>query len=295
MNRHISLGTWFGVDVRLHWSWPLLLVGVAAYSLALLPWIEAVLLTLVLLSVYACTLIHEGAEILAAWKLGFGTKGITLYPFWGVARLARISERPRQEKGIAATGLIVLALLVAGVCIWLATTDGGIGFPKEPAEWTVDAFLARLFWALLLLTGCHLLPVLPFDGGRILRASLAMRSSRSRATEIVAYVGTIGAGVFLVVAILLLKSPLLAATAVFIFLAGQEELDATRFFERLRRAPDNRKPAAMVSIDQLVTVGARPTEADFSGFTWNGDSGLWIEWRAGQPVGANALIGDSRI
>src|SRR4051812_39630637 len=115
MKQHITIGTWFGIDLRLHWSWPLLPVAVVAYSLITLPWIEAALVTLVLLSIYACVLIHEGAEALAAWKLGLGPRGITLYPFWGVARLGRISEHPRQEKPIAVTGPIVLAALALTV------------------------------------------------------------------------------------------------------------------------------------------------------------------------------------
>jgi Zn-dependent protease len=294
MKQHISIGTWFGIDVRLHWSWPLFPVGVAAYSLTLLPWVEAVLLTLVLLSIYLCILVHEGAEALAAWRLGVGTRSVTLFPFWGVARLERNSERPWQEKGIAATGLIILAALSSVVVLWLVLKTGRIALPAEPAEWAGEAFLVRLFWAILILTGVHLLPVLPFDGGRILRAWLAMRSSRLQATVVLAHVATIGAGVFLVVAILWLKSPLIAASAVLIFLAAQEELDTTRYFERIRRAPDNRRPATMVPIDQIVTPDSRPAEPNFSGFTWNADAGLWVEWRAGQPIAANALIGDSR-
>jgi Zn-dependent protease len=294
MKQHITIGTWFGVDVRLHWSWPVFPVAVAGYSLIVFPWIEAALFTVALLSIYFCVLIHEGAEAVAAWRLGIRTRSVTLYPFWGVDRLERLSERPWQEKRIAAIGLIVLALLAAAASVSLVVETGGIALPSEPAEWNSGAFLVRLFWAILVLTGIHLLPVLPFDGGRILRAWLAMRSSRSHATEIMARVATIGAGVLMVVAILLLKSPLLAATAVLIFLAAQEELDMTRYFERLRRVPDNRKPAAMVPIDQVVTPDSKPAEPNYSGFTWNAEAGLWIEWRAGQPIAANALIGDSR-
>ena len=50
----------------------------------------------------------------------------------------------------------------------------------------------------------------------------------------------------------------------------------------------------MVPMDQIVTPDCRPAEANFTGFTWNARARLWIEWRDGQPVSANALIGDGR-
>jgi hypothetical protein len=47
-------------------------------------------------------------------------------------------------------------------------------------------------------------------------------------------------------------------------------------------------------MDQVVTPDCRPNEPNFSGFTWSFRARLWIEWRDGQPVSANALIGDHR-
>jgi hypothetical protein len=47
-------------------------------------------------------------------------------------------------------------------------------------------------------------------------------------------------------------------------------------------------------MDQIVTADCRPAEPHFTGFTWNARARLWIEWRDGEPVSANALIGDGR-
>jgi hypothetical protein len=100
----------------------------------------------------------------------------------------------------------------------------------------------------------------------------------------------------LVAAVVWLKSPLVGVTAVLIYLGGQEELGTTRYFAALRQPPDDlpQAPAVLVPMDQIVTPDCRPDEPNFTGFTWNARARLWIEWRDGQPVGANALIGDGR-
>jgi len=94
MTKAVTIGTIFGSDLRLHWSWPLLPVGVAVYSAAVVPWREAVFWVMLLLAAYIGVLAHEGVQLLAARSFGLGTRDVTLYPFWGVARLTRLSERP---------------------------------------------------------------------------------------------------------------------------------------------------------------------------------------------------------
>jgi hypothetical protein len=123
-----------------------------------------------------------------------------------------------------------------------------------------------------------------------------MRVSRLRATEVAAVLSTLGAGVLLAVAVAWLQSPLLALTALLVYLGAQEDLGTTRYFASLRQATDDyhQPPAALVPMDQIVTPDCRPDEPNFTGFTWNARARLWIEWRDGQPVGANALIGDGR-
>src|SRR5205814_10561472 len=132
-------------------------------------------------------------------------------------------------------------------------------------------FFVLFFWLFVLLPALQMLSLLPLDGGRIVRARIVFRSSRLRATEIMARATTIGAGVMIVTAVVWLKSPILAATAVFLFLGAQEELGTTRYFERLRRPPAKSRPSALAPIDQIVTSNCRPNEPNFSGFTWNAD------------------------
>jgi Zn-dependent protease len=296
MNRPFTIGTLFGSNLRLHWSLPLLPVGVAIYSAAMFSWWQAAFYVLIVLAVYLSVLAHEGIQLLAARRFGLGTRDVTLYPFWAVARLTQMSERPWPEIPIAASGPVVLALLTTTIGAALAIAGAGIAFPENVPEPTVVGFLTLLFWANLALTAIHVLPMLPLDGGRALRAYLAMRTSRLQATEVTATISTLGSLVLLVAAIVWLRSPLVGATAVLIYLGAQEDLGTSRYFASLREPPSSRAHVSplLVPMDQIVTPDCLPDEPNFSGFTWNARARLWIEWRDGEPVGANALIGDDR-
>lgn len=296
MTRPLTIGTLHGSDLRLHWSWPALPAGVAAYSLAVSPWPEAVFHLLLLLGAYVCVLAHEGVQLLAARRFGLGTRDVTLYPFWGVARLTRMSDRPWQEAYIAAAGPVFLGLVAAAIGGALTLSGRSIPFPDEVRAPATEAYLVHLFWAVVFLAGLHLLPLLPLDGGRVFRAVVAMSTSRLRATEAAAALSTFGAAALLLGAVIWLQSPLVGATAVLIYLGAQEDLGTTRYFAALRHPADDLAPApaAQVPMDQVVTPDCRPDEPNFTGFTWNAEARLWIEWRDGHPVRANALIGDGR-
>jgi Zn-dependent protease len=296
MTGTIPIGTLHGSELRVHWSWPALPVATASYALALYPWRQAVLYLLVVLAAYLCVLGHQGVQVLAARRFGWGTRDATLYPFWGVARLTRLSDRPWQENFIAATGPVTFALIAAAIGVALTLAGHGLGYPAEGPEVSPVAFLTHLFWANVLLAALHCLPLLPLDGGRIFRATLALTTSRLRATEVAAALSTLGAATLLTAAVVWFRSPLLGVTAVLIYLGAQEELGTTRYFGAIRHAADEPTdaPAALVPMDQIVTPDCRPDEPDFTGFTWNPRARLWIEWRDGHPVSANALLGDRR-
>ena len=297
MTQTFKIGTIFGSDLRLHWSYPLLPVGAAVYSAVVFAWPQAVFQVALLLAAYILVLAHEGVQLLAARRFGLGTRDVTLYPFWGVARLTRLSDRPWQENYIAAAGPVFLALVATAIGGGL-TLAGRFTWtiPQGIQEATVETFILHLFWVAVVLTGLHCLPILPLDVGRIFRASLALSVSRPRATEVAAHLSTLGAAVMLIAAIIWFQSPLMGVTAVLLYLGAQEDLGTTRYFAAIRheRSEAGPAPAVMVPMDQIVTADCRPTEPNFTGFTWNARARLWIEWRDGEPVSANALIGDGR-
>src|SRR5262245_22064461 len=296
MARPLTIGTIYDSDLRLHWSWPLLPAAVTIYSLAMLPWREAVFSLLLLLAVYIVVLGHQGLQLLAARRFGLGTRDVTLYPFWGVARLTHMSDRPWQENHIAAAGPVFLALVATALAGAATAAEQSLWFPETLAEPGTGHFVVSLYWAVVFLLALHCLPILPLDVGRMVRASTAMRTSRLRATEIAAGLSTFGAMAMLLVAIFGLRSPLLGVTAVLLYFGAQEDLGTTRYFASLRHTSGDRPtpPAVLVPMEQIVVPECRPEEPNFTGFTWNGHARLWVEWRDGQPVSASALIGDGR-
>ena len=170
MNQSLAIATVFGSVVRLHWSWLLAPLGVAAYSSIISSGPEAACNVLLLLIVYFGVAIHEITKVLIARSNGIATCDLTLYPAWGVARLGRIGERPRQEIRVAMTGLLTLIALAAVVGGGLALTGRGIEFQERAGDVTVEAFLARTIWAVSLLAVLHAMPFLPVDGGQALRS-----------------------------------------------------------------------------------------------------------------------------
>lgn len=147
---NVSLGTWAGVPLRLHWSWTLLFFWVAAAD----PSGAALFL-----SIYFLVVLHEYGHVMAARRCGTRTASIDIFYLGGVASMD-IPRDPLQELFIAAAGPAVNGLLAF------------------PLYWLLDAhpFVWDLFRLNLTLLIFNLLPAFPLDGGRILRAALTILS-----------------------------------------------------------------------------------------------------------------------
>jgi stage IV sporulation protein FB len=115
-------------------------------------------------------LLHELGHALVARRLGVHVSGIELSFFGGAAKMVQMPRSADHEIAIAAAGPAV-SLMLGGAGL-------GLGLALH-----VPLF-AAIGWINLLLAGFNLIPALPMDGGRILRALLTRRMDFVRATEV---------------------------------------------------------------------------------------------------------------
>ncbi|MBB3770962.1 Zn-dependent protease/CBS domain-containing protein [Angulomicrobium tetraedrale] len=215
----LTIGTVYGTAVRIHVSFLLFLVWIwAAYYRqggSGAAW-EGVTFVVLL---FLCVLLHEFGHIFAARRYGVKTPEVTLWPFGGIARLERIPEKPSEELVVALAGPLVNVAIAAALFVLLG---GHVGVEHiENIENPQVSLLAKLAAANVFLVVFNLIPAFPMDGGRVLRALLAMRMGHARATQAAASIGqalAIGFGLLGI-----FGNPMLIIIAVFVFLAASGE------------------------------------------------------------------------
>ncbi len=208
-----------GTEVRIHLTFFLLLVWVGA-SVGSVSGPEAGLRTVgLILLVFLCVLLHEFGHVAAALKYGITTPKITLYPIGGIASLTRIPKRPVEELIVSLAGplvnfVIAILLLIASI---------GLSEPSIQIGQHVGFSLIQQLIGINLILGIfNLIPAFPMDGGRALRAVLAMRIDREKATMVAARVGQSFAIVGGVLGIFS-HQPILFLVSLFIFFAAGAE------------------------------------------------------------------------
>lgn len=179
---------------------------------------------------FACVVLHELGHSLVARGFGLRPKEIVLLPIGGVAVLDRNPEKPLHELLIALAGPAVNVAIAAVLVLAFGRTFlEGVSLQSvlsrsatSPTHATLVVWLlaANLWLALF-----NLIPAFPLDGGRVLRAVLAMFLGFSRATRAAAGIGQFLAMALGLYAILSAKL-LLALIAFFIFVgAGRERAE----------------------------------------------------------------------
>lgn len=129
---------------------------------------------------FGAILLHEMGHVVTAYGFGVRVQSVELFPFGGVARLEGAGAlSPLKEIGIALGGPLTS---IALFCFGLGLAQSG-----HLTGTRGQFFLA----ANLLIAAFNLLPGLPLDGGRIMRALLSMRKGLGSATQITAITGQI--------------------------------------------------------------------------------------------------------
>ncbi len=231
MRSSLRIATVFGIEVRIHVTFLLFLawIWISYYQVA--GFSGAVQGVLFILALFTCVLLHEFGHAFAAREFGIKTPDITLLPIGGVARLSRIPEKPWQELIVALAGPLVNVVIAAGLLFVIHGTTELLQIDR--LENPRIELLGKLASINVMLVIFNMIPAFPMDGGRVLRALLAMTMPYTRATQIAAWIGQGLALVFGFLGILSYQgisffgirgSPFLIFIAFFIFVGAQQEV-----------------------------------------------------------------------
>jgi Zn-dependent protease/CBS domain-containing protein len=215
---------------------------------------------------YLSVLVHELSHSVVARGFGLPVRRILLYPLGGFSEIEREPQTPGREFLVSAAGPALSLLLAAG----------GWGLTHVVAAGTIGGTLiSQLMWANLIVGGFNLLPGLPLDGGRMLRAVIWKVTGRPGTSTIAAaWAGRVLAlGLF----VLVLAPPVeariggdlytvvwVAVVAAFMWTGAGQAIKATRFRERLPALQARRLARKAVSVAADTPLAEAIRRADES-------------------------------
>lgn len=187
-------------------------------------------------SLLGSVLLHELGHALTARRFGIGVKGITLELLGGYTEMDRDAPTPRIDLLVSLAGPAVSAVLgAAAVAVTLALPEHTLGH-QLAFQLAVSNVVVAVF---------NVLPGLPLDGGRALRAAVwAATRDRHRATEVAGWVGRVvavgtgGAAVVLALTgpstpLVLLAMPLMLLVAFTLWRGAGQSIRLARITRRL--------------------------------------------------------------
>ncbi len=235
------LGRWFGVDLRIH-TFFLLLLGFCLLSTSLAgvaAWRGVMLWLMLLLAVF----VREIARIITASYHGLQLRSILLLPIGGLFSYSTPQSAERAAEGRVQTVLALtgpIANLAFAAVIGALIVGSAPLVPLGARPWITPTHLMRsTVWLSAMLGLLNLLPAYPLDAGRILRGQFSRTRGTAQATKAVSGLGQ-GFGLLAMVAGLALLalpntglaagiSPWLIMGGFFIFIGGQLEDQGVMF------------------------------------------------------------------
>ncbi|MFC1467600.1 site-2 protease family protein [Verrucomicrobiota bacterium] len=210
-----NLGRVWGIPIRIHISLIILLpLLMFHFGNALIP-----------ILLFASIALHELGHSRVAMNKGAYVQEIILLPIGGMAKIAELPKRPRDEMWMA----------FAGPLVSLGIGVGGIGIAMLIGGWLGTTLL--YVGAINLVLGTfNLLPAFPMDGGRILRAWLTPKKGRVEATRIAAGVGKFCAVLFGIYAVTK-GLVFLVLIAIYVYQAAKSEYRMVLIQEGRAQAP----------------------------------------------------------
>ena len=224
------IGRVAGINISVHVTFLLILLWIVVEEYAL--GVRAMAgSALYMVALFTIVVMHELGHALTARRFGVVTRDIILLPIGGVARLERMPRNPRQELLVAVAGPavnVLLALVLLALVRLTGPLPAATLYDFDPLL-SVRGFLYQLVFVNVVLALFNMLPAFPMDGGRVLRALLAMRmSSYARATGIAARIGRVLALALAAAGLYGLRNPFWVLIALFVWMAAGTEAAAVR-------------------------------------------------------------------
>lgn len=213
---------------------------------------------------YVSVLVHELSHSVVARGYGLPVRRILLYPLGGVSEIEREAPTPGREFAVAAAGP-ALSLVLGAIGWGLALlVRGGVA----------GALIWQLMAANFIVAVFNLLPGLPLDGGRMLRAVIWKITGRpTTATIAAAWVGRGLALVLLAVPFFfggfaggdIVSTLWVVVIAAFMWTGATQSIKATRFRERLPALQARRLARRTVSVAASTPLAEAIRQADAAG------------------------------
>jgi Zn-dependent protease len=213
---------------------------------------------------YVSVLVHELSHSVVAKGYGLPVRRILLYPLGGVSEIEREAPTPGREFAVAGAGpALSLALGALGWGLWQLVPDGVSG-----------ALIRQLMVANILVGLFNLLPGLPLDGGRMLRAVVwKVTKKPTTATIVAAWVGRVLALGLLAIPFFsgglaggdIVSTVWVVVIAAFMWTGASQSIKATRFRERLPALQARRLARKAISVSANTPLAEAIRQADEAG------------------------------
>lgn len=222
MKGSLKLGNIMGIGIFVHWTFVLLIAYIIFSNYRAGNNAEQILWSVIfILSIFVTVVLHELGHAFAAKRYHIKTRDITLLPIGGLARLESMPEKPKEELVVAIAGPAVNFILAGITALFITmpnVNELGVQLSNgvRPNNFFFNFFIVNTWLAVF-----NLIPAFPMDGGRMLRALLAMKFDRYTATRIAVGIGQVIAFIFILLGFY--SSPFLIFIGIFIILTGQAE------------------------------------------------------------------------
>ncbi|HEY3880426.1 MAG TPA: site-2 protease family protein [Trebonia sp.] len=223
-------------------------------------WVAAAFVVLLYLSV----LVHELSHSVVAQGYGLQVRRIMLYPIGGVSEIEREAPTPGREFAVAA----------AGPALSLALGAVGWGLTKVAPYGVTGVLIRQLMVANIIVGVFNLLPGLPLDGGRMLRAVIwKVTKKPTTSTIAAAWVGRALALGLLAIPFFsgglsggdIVSTLWVVVIAAFMWTAAGQSIKASRFRERLPALQARRLVRRAVTVQASTPLAEAIRQADESG------------------------------